>query len=239
MKAIRLLGATLLASTTLLGAGQAFAASEDSVATPSSARTNLSVEITPADDLPEITPPGGDGSEDNDGDGQPDGGNKPNPGVGLFGIAYQPYEFNFQAVNSKSTSFSTTAPAPEGKTWNVGVKDKTNDTKGWELKASLHGNVVDNAHATLSFTNSTGVKENNGSGTLGELNVPGTVTAESSVSIDGSTQKPVMTGVNDQLKNAYAYDYQMDDVTLTFGANTPANQYSGYINWNLSVAPGA
>lgn len=135
MKSINLLGATLLASTALLGAGNVFA-NDSSTPDPASASTPVEVTLSPRDLTGEVpTPP------------TPNPGDPNNPGggddssetlTGPFGIAYAPAKLvqkeetvelgksANQMVNLKSSKGDTVINL------NVGVRDETAKTgRNW------------------------------------------------------------------------------------------------------------
>lgn len=235
MKRIRLLGTTLLASTTLLGAGQAFAATTGTTAAPASTTTEVQATLTlPNDGGENQDPPSSVDSQN-----PSDPGNKSNNPTQAFGIAYQPNVFKFGTQTLKDSGaqeFTATVPTSGDKAFHVGVKDKTRETKGWTLNASLTGDVANIPGVSMSLGNSTGtVKENTNTGLVEAPS--GSVRGQSTIELSkDSGNVPVMIGQNDFLHNSI-YDYQLGTPTLKI-ANAKvvaAKAYTGTVNWDLSV----
>lgn len=236
MKSIRLLGATLLASTALMGAVQANAASESITTDPQYLDTQTPFEATlqlPDGGGENPTPPNPPVDPD-----QP--GNEPNDPDGPFGIAYQPDVFKFGTVKLTEASQEVTATAanPASGTFHVGVKDKTRETDGWSLKASLAGDITTQPGVTIKLGNATGeVKVNRGDSNSANLvEAPqGAVKGVSNVEIS-STASEVMSGEVGYQHND-VYDYDLGNVTLTIadGSKVQADTYSGTVNWSLEV----
>lgn len=238
MKSIRLLGATLLASTTLLGAGQAFAATTGTQAQPANTQTPIEAELTiPADGGTNPTPPNespnpGTPDEDNP-------GNTPNNPAGTFGIAYQPDIFNFGSVELQEQGNQTiNATNPTSGYFHVGVKDKTRNTKGWTLQASFNGDLANQPGVSIFLGNGSGDVKVNQSGTL--VDAPsGSVSGQGSVEISLNKPATVMEGLIGTVHND-VYDYQLGTVQLNL-ADAKTVQSGTYSNstvdWNLSVAP--
>ncbi|MFS1046762.1 WxL domain-containing protein [Enterococcus faecium] len=238
MKSIRLLGATLLASTTLLGAGQAFAASTSTNADPASTQTPIQATLSlPTNGGTNPTPPSPvDPSHPTDPDNP---GNKPNNPGGTFGIAYQPDVFNFgthELAESGLQSFAAQLPTSGDRAFHVGVKDKTREQKGWTLQATLEGSISQQPGISILVGNGSGeVKENDGTSLVAAP--VGAVTGRSDVEITTSVAE-VMSG-SDSFTHNSVYDYQLGTPTLKIAdaKQVAANTYSGNVNWNLSVAP--
>lgn len=234
MKSIRLFGAALLASTTLLGAGQAFA-SEPLVGAPNSAETPVTAELT-VDENPgkPVLPT------------DPDGGTDEDTGVsGLFGIAYAPGalagqgQLNESGTTEISLSNAHTTANPTNK-HNVAVQDKTRaKDRNWSLSATLTW-----TGDTDGYMNGVTVTAENGNVTLNTNGTLGSsADGEVVMSIDAdnltisSTETNVMEAVPGKTVNGvYNYQFQNPKLVIPNSEDVPAGTYSGNIVWNLSDA---
>lgn len=166
---------------------------------------------------------------------------KNNPGnvdanpQGLYGIAYYPSAFNFSGeLNDNSTQQEFVATGSKQNRFNLGVKDKTRENKGWDVKAQLTGSVASIPGASLNIAGNSSVKVNN-NGTL-EADPTNAVTGATNVTVNG-TQNTVMTA-NDQYHNS-TYDYSLGIVKLviTNPSQVSAGNYTGNVVWTLTTAP--
>ena len=222
-----------MVSTTLLGAGQSFAATTDTSADPASTVTDVKASLTLPDNGGDNPNPPSPVDPDNP-------GNRPNNPSGTFGIAYQPSIFNFEshALNDSGyQDFTAILPSTGDHAFHVGVKDKTRATKGWVLTASLTGDIADIPGVTMSLGNGDGaVKENTSEGLV---NAPtAAVSGESLIDltkVGGATK--VMSGQDGFMHNS-TYDYQLGIPTLKIAdtKTVAAKDYTGNVNWDLSVA---
>ncbi len=234
-KHVALFSSTLMMSTTLLGAGSVFAASESTNATPATAETPVQAVL----ELPDgggtnPTPPSPVEPEEPE-----NPGNKPNDPTGAFGIAYQPNKFEFKATKLNESGTQSIALA-EGKgnadTFHLGVKDKTRDTKGWSVQAQLTGDITSQRGVTIKMTGSRQVKVNKGNELI---NAPeGSATGFENISV-GSSAVNVMQGNAGQIHND-VYDWGLGTVTMEIAdaGQVQAGSHSGSLNWNLSQTPG-
>lgn len=165
---MRLLGATLLASTTLLGALPVFA---QNTPDPKETQTPVNTELmlkTPEKPQP---PTGGEG-----------GGDKPTDITGLFGIAYAPDSLSAQGELNASSD-EQRIPLTRGNVtkYNVGVQDKTRGKdRNWRLTAQLSWENDPQGYmaGTIISTTNGNVKENK-KGNLSDL-IDGEVTTNAS-----------------------------------------------------------
>ena len=249
MKAIRLLGATLLASTTLLGAGSAFAATpnvsgiEDNIEnktgtsvspvepSPASADTPITAELTIAN--PETVPsppnlPGEGGGEQGTGT------------LSLLGIAYVPGALSGRAQLGKAGEQEVVLSNNTAAKYNVGVQDKTRkNDQSWTLKASLSWDGDTTGYmAGTSITASGGNVRENVNGKLQPL-VNDEVTTDAQVLTIDSTENDVMKAVAGKTING-VYNYQFEEPKLTIPdvSTVAAGTYSGKITWNLTNTVG-
>lgn len=230
MKTFKALGAAALLSTSLLGAVTSFA-SEEYTPDPAKTTTPVKATFTLPEDGGTTNPP-----VDPEGPQNPDG-NKPNPVNGPFGIAYQPALLEVtstQLQESGQQEFNFTAENPH-----VGVKDKTRQTFGWTLNASL---TWDQPESTIKGTyiqtsNTAGeVKMNNSTAEEEKLDALSNneVTGASDVKID-TTPTLVMQGQEGKQRNG-VYDYALTDAKLVVpeAGNVEAGEYTGHITWDLA-----
>ncbi|MDN3128791.1 WxL domain-containing protein [Enterococcus faecalis] len=233
MKSIRLLGATLLASTTLLGAASAFAApSEPSTPNPASAQTPVSAVLTVNDNPTAPEPPK-----------NPDGGTDEGTGItGLFGIAYAPKALSgtaqLQEQGQTEVSLSNNSATNDQNKYNVGVQDKTRaKDRNWTLSAQLEWTddtqgYMEGATITASEGNA---KLNDGKGNLSEITEGEVTTAAASLTIQKDAPTTILTAQKGKTVNG-VYNYQFKDPKLVIpqSQNVAAGTYSGNINWTLS-----
>ncbi|MFC0760632.1 WxL domain-containing protein [Enterococcus faecalis] len=230
MKSIRLLGATLLASTTLLGAASAFAApSEPSTPEPASAQTPVSATLTVNETPTRPVPPTG-----------PEGGTDTDTGItGLFGIAYAPNALQGSAqLNEKdSTEVSLASTGNTSGKYNVGVQDKTRaKDRNWTLSAQLewtgaNKNYMDGA--TITATN--GTVQLNTNGNLSGLADAEVTTTAANLTISQDAPVEIMTAQKGKTMNGvYNYQFQAPKLVIPQSQNVTAGTYSGNINWTLS-----
>lgn len=228
MKSIRLLGATLLASTTLLGAASAFAeVSQPATPDPATAQTPINAQLTLDENPGQPEPPK-----------EPEGGTDEGTGIeGLFGIAYAPAALSGQkqledtgdTVVELSNNTNTT-----GK-YNVGVQDKTRaKDRNWKLTAQLEWSGTELEGATITASNGI-VKLNDGKGSLTELKDSEVLTTASSLTISKEATTDIMTAQKGKVLNGvYNYQFSNPKLTVPNSENVAAGTYSGNINWNLS-----
>ncbi len=235
MKSIRLLGATLLASTTLLGAASAFAeVSQPSTPDPESAQTPISAELTVNQTPEKPEPPK-----------EPDGGtDQPTEIEGLFGIAYAPGALSGQKQLSETgtttVDLSNNTGSNSTNKHNVGVQDKTRaKDRNWSLKAQLEWTgddqgYMDGATITASEGN---VKLNDGKGTLSPITDSEVVIGDTAARVTISKDAPVelMKAQKGKTVNG-VYNYQFKDPKLVIPTSekVAAGTYAGNINWTLS-----
>ncbi len=233
MKSIRLLGATLLASTTLLGAASAFAApSEPSTPDPASVQTPVSAVLTVNDNPTAPEPPK-----------NPDGGTDEGTGItGLFGIAYAPKALSgtaqLQEKGQTEVSLSNNSATNDQNKYNVGVQDKTRaKDRNWTLSAQLEWTgdtqgYMEGATITASEGNA---KLNDGKGNLSEITEGEVTTTAASLTIQKDAPTTILTAQKGKTVNG-VYNYQFKDPKLVIpqSQNVAAGTYSGNINWTLS-----
>lgn len=234
MKSIRLLGATLLASTTLLGATGVFA-SEPNTPTPATAKTPITAELTlnehPEKPEPPKEPGEGGGDQETDIDG-------------LFGIAYAPGALSGTkqlADNGETTVELSNNSAIK---YNVGVQDKTRaKDRDWTLSAKLEWDEASAeymAGSTITATNGN-VKLNDGKGNLSEVTNKEVRVGKDAVNlvIDQMSQAILLESEPGKIINGvYNYQFQNPQLIIPYSENVPADTYSGNIVWNLSDALG-
>ncbi|EMF0491748.1 TPA: WxL domain-containing protein [Enterococcus faecium] len=236
-KHVTLFSSVLMMSTTLLGSGSVFAASQSTNASPESTDTPVQAVLElPNGGGSNPTPPTPPTKPDQPDPDNP--GNKPNNPNGTFGIAYQPDIFNFGTVKlQESGAQVVTATQPKGGTFHVGVKDKTREKQGWTLKAGLTGPLAKQEGVTIEF--GTGKVKVNDEGTLKDA-PEGTVTGEAKV-VAGTTEGLVMTGQSGKIHNN-VYDYDLGDVKLKLAdaKKVQAANYNGSsVHWHLEKVPNA
>ncbi|PQC21319.1 hypothetical protein CUN37_11560 [Enterococcus faecium] len=236
-KHVALFSSALMMSTTLLGAGSVFAASQSTDASPESTETPVQAVL----ELPNgggtnpipPTPPTNPDKPDPD-----NPGNKPNNPDGTFGVAYQPDIFNFGTVELQESGEQVVpATKPKDGTFHVGVKDKTREKQGWTLKASLTGPLAEQEGVTIEF--GTGTVKVNDKGTLKDAPEE-TVTGVNKV-VAGTAEGLVMTGQAGKIHNN-VYDYDLGDVKLKLAdaKKVQAKNYKGSsVRWHLEKAPNA
>lgn len=225
---MRLLGATLLASTTLLGALPVFAQNTpDPKETQTPVNTKLMLK-TPEKPQP---PTGGEG-----------GGDKPTDITGLFGIAYAPDSLSAQGELNASSD-EQRIPLTRGNVtkYNVGVQDKTRGKdRNWRLTAQLSWENDPQGYmaGTIISTTNGNVKENK-KGNLSDL-IDGEVTTNASdLIIKQDTPSDIMTATNGKILNGvYNYQFSNPELVIPRPDKVTAGNYSGNIVWNLTDALG-
>ncbi|MCD5032903.1 WxL domain-containing protein [Enterococcus faecalis] len=235
MKSINLLGATLLASTALLGAGNVFAKDSTSTPDPNSASTPVEVTLSPRDVTDEVpTPP--------DNPNNSGGGDNNTTITGPFGIAYAPAKLvqKEQTVElGKSANQMVNLKSSKGDTvtnLNVGVRDETAKTgRHWTLKAQLQWTGSPLAGSSIEAQGTGNVTENI-SGTLNSTDkINNDVTGSLSIGTDSPTF--IMTAKNDKvMSGTYNYQFKMPQLKIADPTVVAAGTYTGNIVWNLSDA---
>ncbi|OQO69939.1 hypothetical protein BH747_08490 [Enterococcus villorum] len=235
-KSICLISTGLCASFLLVNSIGVSAASTTINPAPSTAETPITAPLLlPDNGGSNPTPP----SNTKDPASPTDPGNKSNNPTVAFGIAYEPGTFTIPStklVETGSQTINVTMPKNSG-TFDIGVKDKTRDTKGWTLKAQV---VWDNAEQGMSIqTGHTGTnaKVNTGGGNL--VDAPaGSITAAPNVEITSGAQALLMTGTQGFIHND-TYDYDLGQVALKIAnaKTTTADNHTGHVEWNLAVTP--
>lgn len=233
MKSIQLLGVTLLASTTLLGAGQAFAdVSQPSTPDPKQATTPITAELT-VKETPNEKPQTPGGAE---------GGDDVETGVtGLFGIAYAPGELTVNAELSSDKAEQRVALKSKKDAnvtkHNVGVQDKTRaKDRNWTLSAQLSWKNDANGYmAGTSIATSAGQVALNEGGTLNAL-TDGEVTAKADTLLIGQdAPAEVMSATKGKTVNGvYNYQFTSPELVIPHPEEVATGSYSGEIVWNLS-----
>ncbi|MGL9915194.1 hypothetical protein IGI95_002671 [Enterococcus sp. DIV0784] len=232
MKSIRLLGTTLLVSTTLLGAGGAFAQTsvDQTTPDPAAAQTPITAELTinQTPDAPTL-PSGVDG-----------GGDKGTEISGVYGIAYVPNTLSGRATLKESGEQRVDLANNSATKYNVGIQDKTRkNNQKWSLKAQLVWTNDSNGYMKGTKITATGgnVKENKG-GVLSDLTKGQVTTTATTLNIEQSSQVEVMKAVSGKTMNG-VYNYQFTDPKLVIPevSTVAAGTYSGNINWNLEDTP--
>lgn len=230
MKSIRLLGATLLASTTLLGAGGVFA---DQVnPEPSQAKTPITANLTiNEDDITKPQPP----TDPDEG-----GADKPTEIEGLFGIAYAPDTLSVQHELENSSSEQILDLAKDNKVkYNVGVQDKTRkNDQTWTLKAQLSWeNDNNNYMAGTKITGSEGNVKENVDGALHDLSDSQVTTTAADLTISQDSQVEIMKAESGKTMNGvYNYQFSNPKLVIPHPNKVAAGEYTGNITWNLSNA---
>lgn len=234
-KSISFLGATLLVSTTLLGAGSVFAQTsvDETSPNPSTATTPITAELT-INQTPEkpVAPT------------QPDegGGDKVTDITGIYGIAYTPDALSGRAElkDSGNQEVDLTNNKATGNKYNVGVQDKTRkNNQKWSLKAKLVWTDDTNNYMTGTTITATGgnVKENK-KGTLEELSDAQVTTAASNLTIEQDSEVEVMKAATGKTMNGvYNYQFTSPKLVIPEVSKVAAGTYSGNINWNLEDTP--
>ncbi|NTR21047.1 WxL domain-containing protein [Enterococcus faecium] len=236
-KHVALFSSVLMMSTTLLGAGSVFAASQDITATPGNTSTNVTATLElPDNGGTNPTPPNPEPNPEPDPENP---GNKPNNPNKAFGVAYQPNIFSIEStkLNEAGEQVIPIKMPKNSGTFNVGVKDKTRGTKGWTLKAQLTGNIASQPGVSIETKNGSGEVKVNNNGNLEALTDQQVVGARN-VSISG-TEALIMTGQEGKVHND-VYDYDLGNVSLKIAdaKKVQAGTHTGSVNWNLSQTPG-
>lgn len=230
-KSIGILGAVLLSSTTLLGAGQVFADDVKNAETPVSAELTLKETLDP-EDKPSVPQPDTPGEKP---------GEKPTEIEGLFGIAYAPKDLSAKAQLNKNGEQKISLSAGEGvtKKLNVGVQDKTRKkTHTWTLKAQLSWkNDTNNYMQGTSVEATDGNVTENKAGKLTPLTNDEVTTTAQSLKITQESEVDVMKASKGKTMNG-VYNYQFNNPQLVIPevSTVSAGNYSGNISWNLTDA---
>ncbi|MDU5019481.1 MAG: WxL domain-containing protein [Clostridiales bacterium] len=235
MKSIQLFGATLLASTTLLGAASAFAeVSQPTEANPNTAQTSIGTELTVNQTPDKPQPPK-----------KPDGGtDQPTEIEGLFGIAYAPGALSGQKQLSETgtttVDLSNNTGSNSSNKHNVGVQDKTRaKDRNWSLKAQLEWTGDDQGYmdgATITATEGK-VQLNDGKGNLSAVPEDAVTIGDNAatLTISKDSQVEIMKANTGKTVNG-VYNYQFKDPKLVVpnSENVATGSYTWNIVWNLS-----
>lgn len=223
---------------TVTGASGVFAATSGNTA--QNRTSDVTTTLTPPIDITNPTPPQPDGA----GQGQ-NTNNENNSLNSNFGIAYQPKSFVFQENNLHSSGEQEISISNEhpGATYNVGVKDKSHDTKGWELKAQLlwkNHNLPGSSITTNGNVLSKNL--NHGSDFNRSQDLEALTSNKEASIVDNleihSTPTTVMTG-NEGVIHDSVYDDQLENLKLKLidTSLVAAGAYSGTVNWDLQLTP--
>ena len=225
MKAIRLLGATLLASTTLLGAGSAFADTTTTTPDPASATTPITAELT-VGNPGTVTPPSQPG----------EGGGDQGTGIsGLFGIAYAPGTLSGQAQLNANGEQRVDLSNNTATKYNVGVQDKTRkNDQNWILNASLSWNGDTNNYMAGTTIQATGgnVKEIV-NGNLQMLTNSEVSTNAQNLTISSTETSIMQSSVGKTMNGVYNYQFANPQLVIPEVSKVAAGTYEGNITWNL------
>ena len=222
---------------TVTGASGVFAASTGN--TSQSKTTNVATTLTPEQNTSNPTPPQPVGPNQNS-----NSNNTNNSLDSNFGIAYQPTAFDFQESNLKSSGEQEISinNKHSGATYNVGVKDRTHDTKGWELKAQLLWKNHDLPGSSI-MTEGNVLRKNVNVGSDFKAGDLQEIVPQSEASIVDnlniiSAPTLVMTGTAGMIHDT-VYDDQLDGIKLKImdTSKVSAGSYSGTVNWNLQLTP--
>jgi len=236
MKSIRLLGATLLASTTLLGAASAFAeVSQPAEGNPNTAQTPITAELTLNQTPEKPTPPT-----------SPDeGGSDESTNItGLFGIAYAPGALSGQKQleeqGTTTVDLSNNTGSNSTNKHNVGVQDKTRaKDRNWSLKAQLEWTGDDQGYmdgATITATEGK-VQLNDGKGNLSEVPESAVTIGDSAatLTISKDSQVEIMkANAGKSVNGVYNYQFKDPKLVIPQSQSVAAGTYAGNINWTLS-----
>lgn len=231
-KSISILGTTLLVSTTLLGAGSAFAqtAVTETNPDPATAQTPITAELTINQKPTKPTPPtGADG-----------GGDKDSGITGIYGIAYTPAALSGHTQLNDSSRQEVDLANNNATKYNVGVQDKTRkNNQKWSLKAKLVWTGDTNNYMTGTTITATGgnVKENK-AGTLAALSDVQVTTDKANLTIEQNSEVEVMKAATGKtLNGVYNYQFTTPKLVIPDVTKVAAGTYSGNINWNLENTP--
>lgn len=232
-KSISILGTTLLVSTTLLGAGSAFAqkAVTEINPNPATATTPITAELTinqkPTKPVDPTQP----------GEG---GGDQVTDISGIYGIAYVPGTLSGQAELQESGEQRVSLSNNAATKYNVGVQDKTrkNDQK-WVLKAKLAWtNDTNNYMAGTTIATTSGNVKENKQGNLSALTDSQVISGGETLAIGQDAEVEVMKAATGKTMNGvYNYQFSNPELVIPNPENVAAGTYSGNINWNLEDTP--
>lgn len=189
------------------------------------------------------------------------GGYDPNPPSDLnektgiensyFGISYVPKTFDFGSSNllDSVNKQTITATKQEGKTFNIGVKDKRREnTQTWSLNVK-HDINIDNGYQGVTVTIPTngdihrnmndGEQKFQSSDLIEQVKKNQTNEVKNVTNIDVNTQeKTIMHTTGGQFVNG-VYDLDLGEVTLNIpdASKVPAQTISGNVEWTLSNTP--
>ncbi|HCT6699334.1 TPA: WxL domain-containing protein [Enterococcus faecalis] len=231
-KSISILGITLLVSTTLLGAGSAFAevTSVPSVdPTPSTATTPITANLTVDTTTKPVLP-----------DGTNDGNHNNTQTTEAFGIAYTPKTLSGNAKLNPSGKQTISLTNNSSANYHVGVKDLTRLKHEWTLTAKLAWTGDDKGYmngSTVELTGNTAVQLNN-NGTLTEDST-NAVTGQAKVTVSTAPAEVMKSDKNKTQNGVYDWTFTAADLVIPEVSSVPAGTYNGNINWDLSLTPDA
>lgn len=229
MKSIRLFGATLLISTTLLGVTGVFA-SESSTPNPKEEKTPITAGITVNQTPNKPTPP----TDPDEG-----GADKPTDIIGLFGIAYAPDILSGQIQLNEFGEQKVSLSNKDVTKYNVGVQDKTRKKdQNWVLTASLTWEEDrQNYMLGTSIEASNGNVKENIAGQLKELRDKEVTTTASTLKIDSTETKIMQTNIGKTMNGVYNYQFERPHLIIPDVSMVPNGTYQGAIVWNLLNVP--
>jgi len=237
MKSIRLFGAILLSSTTLLGVGSVFATVlESTTFNLNSEETPINAKITldqnPVAPIPPIAP---------------EGGSDESTGINnLFGVAYAPGMLSgrgeLQEQGTTIINLSANGKNSQNK-HNVGVQDKTRGKdRNWHLTAQLEWVNDDQGYldGTMITATNGNVRLNDGKGRLSEVteNEVSLGIQDEIITISKSAPVEIMkANVGKTVNGVYNYQFTNPQMVIPNSETVTAGLYSGNIIWNLVNVP--
>lgn len=243
MKKFNLLGITLLASMTIMGTVNAFAA--DTTPDPSTASTPVTVELQPKDvskDKPVVPTP------DSSNPDNPGGGDKPTDITGAFGVAYAPKslknaEVKVELGSNPDQMVNLETVKDDGsvdtsvKNLNIGVRDVTSKLgRSWTLSAKLQWTGGELVGSSIVANGNGKITENMNGSLVTTSKIENDVTT-GKLLINTATPTNIMTAKTDQvMSGTYNYQFAMPKLKIANPSNVEAKTYNGNIVWNLSNA---
>ena len=163
-------------------------------------------------------------------------------------IAYYPKSFDFLETKLLDNNTSQLIPI-KGKEsesqYNIGVRDYSEETKGWELTAQLVWESKAIPGSSILTSNKKGevnINKNSSSSFDPNLIVPQPSTETTHVigvpNLEITSVSSIVMETRPSIQNK-TFDYHLGTVKLKISDPTivtPGN-YNGYVNWNLSVVP--
>lgn len=162
------------------------------------------------------------------------GGDKETGISGLFGIAYVPNSFDFQAQLAENGEQRIDLRNSIVEKYNVGIQDKTRKKhQNWMLRASLKWDDDANVMSSTSIQASECTVKENIDGNLHSLSNEEVFTKENTLTINATETEIMQSNVEKVMNGVYNYQIKNPQLVIPNVSEVAPGSYNGKIIWNL------